>query len=364
MFFAGWLKTPKTARPKTYGFWEDVFPDLDDDSRWNSFRRHFRITRRTFNRIVRKISVHPRYAWDGNPLHLQEDLEIQVALCIWRFANGRNACRLLEIQMGTSLGGVFMYTERFLEAMIDEFAVVIGWPTDLQGTKDAFRDLSPVQGHLPDVIGAIDGCHIRLNASSFYDFTGYWNRKGFPSINVVAVVDAHGRFTFVHVGEPGSTHDSRAFKRSELYSWMQNPLHRLYKFAGSYIIGDSAYPLLPWMLTPYDTRDTHAKARYNKTQSSIRMIVERAFGKLQFRFIILQDLFIRDHKRASQIIYVCMLLHNMCIDDDDQVPDEDAIVPEGMRVENYRTAPNFEQRNLAKGGQVRDAVAAQLLDQY
>ena len=59
-----------------------------------------------------------------------------------------------------------------------------------------------------------------------------------------------------------------------------------------------------------------------------------------------------------------MVLHNMCIDDDDLVPDEDAMEVEGLRVKNYRTAPNFDGRNLAAGGRICDEVAQNVFDQY
>eukprot|EP00733_Pompholyxophrys_punicea_P001705 Pompholyxophrys_punicea_v1_NODE_958_length_1097_cov_10.704415.p2 type:complete len:169 gc:universal NODE_958_length_1097_cov_10.704415:575-69(-) len=114
------------------------------------------------------------------------------------------------------------------------------------------------------------------------------NRKQFPSINCLAVCDESGKFTFVDVGSPGSLHDARIFKRSELFDMM---LRRNMQYFPNicYLLGDSAYPLLPWLLTPFPERAQMQEFEriYNRIHSSMRMTIERAFGKLKGRFRIL-----------------------------------------------------------------------------
>lgn len=48
----------------------------------------------------------------------------------------------------------------------------------------------------------------------------------------------------------------------------------------------------------------------------MRVVVERAFGKLKSRWRILGEggIFSHDLNRMIQIIYVCCLLHNICIE--------------------------------------------------
>ena len=55
-------------------------------------------------------------------------------------------------------------------------------------------------------IGAIDGTHIpvEVNQEAKADFI---NRDGEVSINVCAIVDMHGRFTYVGAGKAGACHD-------------------------------------------------------------------------------------------------------------------------------------------------------------
>ena len=46
----------------------------------------------------------------------------------------------------------------------------------------------------------------------------YYNRKGFYSVNVQAVVDHNLLFTDLYIGWPGSVHDARVLVNSALYS--------------------------------------------------------------------------------------------------------------------------------------------------
>ena len=64
--------------------------------------------------------------------------------------------------------------------------------------------------------GAIDGSHIPVSppASNYMD---YYNRKGWYSILVQAVVDHRYLFRDINVGWPRSVHDARVFANSALY---------------------------------------------------------------------------------------------------------------------------------------------------
>ena len=79
-------------------------------------------------------------------------------------------------------------------------------------------------------------------------------------------------------------------------------------------MGDSGYPLEPWLLTPFgQVEPNSAPARYNKALSKIRTIMEHVNGMLKARFRCTHGhrALHYDPIRAAKIIYTCAVLHNM-----------------------------------------------------
>ena len=62
----------------------------------------------------------------------------------------------------------------------------------------------------------IDGSHIPILKPQECP-SDYYNRKGFYSIIVQAVVDSRGRFIDVNIGWPGKVHDARVLSNSTIY---------------------------------------------------------------------------------------------------------------------------------------------------
>ncbi|XP_055371910.1 putative nuclease HARBI1 [Condylostylus longicornis] len=82
------------------------------------------------------------------------------------------------------------------------------------------------------------------------------------------------------------------------------------------IVGDSEYPLAPYMLTPFrNTEEASLEARFNKKHAQGRNIIERTIGLLKSRFRCLlgaRELHYTPQK-ATQIVNVCVALHNICL---------------------------------------------------
>lgn len=120
-------------------------------------------------------------------------------------------------------------------------------------------------------MGALDGSHIRIKAPRQHP-QSYVNRKSFHSIQLQAVCTSDMMFTHVHTGHPGSVHDTRILRNSDLWTNGLNMCNMANR-----IIADGAYPLRRWLLTPY--RDNghlnEEQKKYNKYISSNRVVIER-----------------------------------------------------------------------------------------
>ncbi|CAG8560546.1 4891_t:CDS:2 [Funneliformis mosseae] len=241
----------RQPRPKTNGFWTDVFPVLVDGNGYNSFQKHFRITLTTFRTIVIRLETHPAFILNSsNAIPIWK----QIAIVLWRLANGVGI-RVLEQTLGVSQG--------FVRSQL--IKVIQGFEHGESGLENR---------KLPNVIGVMDGTHISIHPPS-KNGARYINRKIFHSINLLGVVDHRERFTYIYVGEAGSVHDARVFYRSSLYHEIS--LHpEQWVPGGTYIIADAAYPLRTYLMKAFPDYYmlNHRERHFNKVLSSMRMVIE------------------------------------------------------------------------------------------
>ncbi|RCN53712.1 hypothetical protein ANCCAN_00206 [Ancylostoma caninum] len=110
----------------------------------------------------------------------------------------------------------------------------------------------------------------------------YYCRKACCAVNVVAVVDARGRFTYINCGFAGRHHDSFIWRNSQA-SWefeegRARPGYRL--------LGDAGSANSSNVMTPYRQNAARAdrrKRRFNKEHAKARNVVEKGFGALKRR---------------------------------------------------------------------------------
>lgn len=93
----------------------------------------------------------------------------------------------------------------------------IQWPNEVDAI-DITEHFKKTCG-FPNVIGAIDGTHIKIRAPST-DSASYINRKGFASLNLQVVCDSRGLFTHCYAGQVGSVYDARVFRNSPVASFL------------------------------------------------------------------------------------------------------------------------------------------------
>ncbi|CAJ0591782.1 unnamed protein product [Cylicocyclus nassatus] len=104
---------------------------------------------------------------------------------------------------------------------------------------------------------------------------------------------------------PGSAHDSRVFKESQLYRDMKNG-----RKPGC-LVGDSAYMAENFLIKVVENPTTQAENRYNRAVCAARSHIERAIGVLKAQFKILGEEY--KPELATKIIVACVVLRNIAI---------------------------------------------------
>jgi len=136
-------------------------------------------------------------------------------------------------------------------------------------------------------IGCLDGWLVRIKCPSVRETANpgkYYSRKGFFAINVQAIVDKEKRILWRYIGEKGSSHDSSCFNESGLGKYLSRVSESLLA-EGIYILGDSAYALKSFLLTPYDNAMPGSEEdSFNYYLSKNRIYVECAFGEIDRRW--------------------------------------------------------------------------------
>lgn len=123
---------------------------------------------------------------------------------------------------------------------------------------------------------------------------------------------------------PGRMHDSRVFRNSPLFNAIRNGLIP----ENRHIIGDTAYPLLRNLMTPFKDNGhlTRSQLLYNTKLSSIRSIIERAFGMLKSKFRRLKYLDISNFDLGNNMIAAACVLHNFILNRDGFIMEDELII--------------------------------------
>lgn len=210
--------------------------------------------------------------------------------------------------------------------------------------------------NFPGVIGAVDGTHIPLLKPAV-DEHNFINRKGFHSLNAQIICDADLRILSVNANWPGSSHDSFVWRNSQIKRHLLDQ-HNRGELRGSWLIGDSGYPLQPILITPVSNPPPNSpQSNFNKAHIQARNTVERCIGVLKTRFrCLLRERTLRYEPRfIGSIMNACCVLHNLCIEYGVEL-DEEVIVQQ--EVDNAVDDPGDPDENglLAQGVETRNRI--------
>lgn len=185
------------------------------------------------------------------------------------------------------IGERFDLSESTVHAIVSEILHIlrhnllptyIMWPNAARQIEisDFYLETKGITG----VIGAIDATHIQIATPA--EFEGdYYNRKQVHSIVLQATCDEELFFTSIDCGMPGRVHDARVFKNSDLYHNVGQSIKQFFSSTDFHLIGDTGYGCESYLITPFKDRGhmTDNQKRFNRRLASIRVVIERAFGK-------------------------------------------------------------------------------------
>jgi hypothetical protein len=174
------------------------------------------------------------------------------------------ACTLYKLVQGVPL---LLYSEQFaigksmcsgiirdvVHAVNTEFQSEISFPCGnrLLTIMSNFQDFCG----LPTVARTIDGTHIQIRKPYVGPEDYFYFKSAGYTIQMQAIVDRYKRFLDVAVGMPSSTHDSRMLRLTALYGQAEGgtvfDADTSVDIFSPYLLGDSGYPLKPWLMIPY-----------------------------------------------------------------------------------------------------------------
>lgn len=134
----------------------------------------------------------------------------------------------------------------------------IKFPHSRDVTRANARGFKEIAG-LTGIIGVIDGTHVQILAPREYEYE-YVNRKGKHSINVQVIFNHDYKFLDIVAQWPGAVHDARILRECALFRGFEGG----HIPPGSHLLGDSGYPSMKWLLTPYARPLQGRQTQYNR----------------------------------------------------------------------------------------------------
>ncbi|XP_063817743.1 uncharacterized protein LOC135056457 [Pseudophryne corroboree] len=280
---------------------------------------HFRMSRHTFHYLLDLMS--PALSRQTTNFRSPIEPSRRLAIALWWYATP-GEYRTIACLFGVGLSTVCTIVHEVTRALVDNlYHRFISLP---HGQRLDKTILGFVESGYPQCAGAIDGTHIPIIAPHDNP-ADYYNRKGWHSIVLQAVVDHKYCFTDVFIGWPGRSHDARVLANSDLYRVAEDkqggylfPREKS-KFVDGveipvHIIGDAAYPLRRWLMKGFTqhVQLSSNQITYTHTLSSARMVVENAFGRLKGRWRCLMKRNDVDINIMPNIVAACCILHNLC----------------------------------------------------
>ncbi|XP_063887842.1 putative nuclease HARBI1 isoform X2 [Scylla paramamosain] len=267
--------------------------------------RDYRLPRHEILQLCEELGLklsRPTNRTSSIPVHTQ------VMLALRFFASGS-----FQSVLGDTAGLSQASTSRVLNdvtsALFQKARIEIKMPASQQDITHNKQEFCAVAG-FPSVIGVVDCTHVPIRGPR--NGHTYLNKKKKYSLNVQVVTDGKMRIISFNARFPGSMCNS--------YVWRESQLRKQFtdgRFGDSVLLGDSSFPLEPFLMTPVRRPKTTGEHAYNISHEETCTVMEQTLGTLKSRFRCLHEsggTLKYNPVKCAYITVACMYLHNICVE--------------------------------------------------
>ncbi|ENN70196.1 hypothetical protein HUJ04_002928 [Dendroctonus ponderosae] len=264
------------------------------------FRRRFRFSKEIVQNVLLPLVGHQREQITNRGLPVPLIIGLLLTLQFYGSGSLRIICGELK---GFHQSTVSRVITKVTRSIYEQSRNYIKFPENLNTVQTQFQTIR----NFPNVIGCIGCAQIPIMSPGGPNAELFRNGKRSFSLNVQIVAGPDLEIYDIVATNPGSYRNDHVFNRSAVKTRFEK------KQLPGYLLGDSGYPSLTYLLTPFRDPCTNEEKRYNEAHAQIRNIVDRTFGVLRHRFSCLRRLLRHKHETICCIIVACAVLHNISI---------------------------------------------------
>ncbi|GKA16916.1 ALP1-like protein [Tanacetum coccineum] len=317
---------------------EDYFGDEEIDPKYTeeNFRRRYRMSSTLFKKIVNDI-----LSYDAQPLPDYFQFFREGYDCTGRKSIGpilKCTSAIRQLAYGTAADAFDEYLqigERTQRRCLVEFTKCIHiLYVEKYLRKPTLVDIENLyalheEKHgLPGMLGSIDCMHWDWKNCPKALAAQFKRRDHkYPTIMLEAVADQRLWIWHAYFGVPGANNDLNVLYGSPLFddelagTAPECPFEvNGHIYNKGYYLADGIYPTWSVFVKTFSVAKTEKTLKFKRIQESSRKDIERAFGVLQGRWgIIRQPARAFEINALKRIMYCCVMLHNMILEDEDFV---------------------------------------------
>ncbi|XP_068634407.1 protein ALP1-like [Aristolochia californica] len=237
--------------------------------------------------------------------HLNLSAHLRLAIGLFRLATG-SSYGDISSRFHVSLSTSKFCTKQLCRVLCTNFRFWLAFPSpcDILSVSSSFQTLG---GGLPNCCGILSCTHFRRIEEE-------------ESITAQIVVDASSKILSIAAGYRGNKGDFQILKCSTFYKNItggqllnSSPVYLNGIGVPQYVIGNGAYPLLPWLMVPFeDPAPLSSEEDFNAVHESLSHPALRTIASLR-KWGILSQPIEEETNLAVACIGACAILHNMLL---------------------------------------------------